>query len=216
MNLRPLLALAALAALSTSAFAQNLIVNGDFSGGNSGFTSSYVSTPVNTGAGEYSVRTDGSTWNGAFSSFGDHTSGTGNMMVVNGSGVVGASVWGQTGIAVTPNTDYYFSAWITSVFPASPATLQFSLNGSPLGSVIQASPGTPDWTQFYATWNSGANTSIDLGIVNLNTAFGGNDFALDDLEFSTTAPVSAAPEPGSLALLGLLAPALGFLRRRRA
>jgi hypothetical protein len=216
MNLRPLLALAALATLSTSAFAQNLIVNGDFESGNTGFTSGYVSTPVNLGAGEYSVRTNGQTWNGAFASFGDHTSGSGNMMVVNGAGIIGTTVWGQSSIAVTPNTDYYFSAWITSVFPASPATLQFSLNGSPIGSTIQATPGLPDWTQFYATWNSGSNTSIDLAIVNLNTAAGGNDFALDDLEFSTTAPVSAAPEPGSLALLGLIAPVVGFLRRRRA
>jgi hypothetical protein len=216
MIMRPLLALAAIAALSTSAFAQNLIVNGDFEAGNTGFTSGYANTPVNLGAGEYSVRTDGSTWNGAFTSFGDHTSGTGNMMVVNGDDAIGTPVWGQTSIAVTPNTDYYFSAWITSVFPSSPATLQFSINGSTLGSIIQATSGTPDWLQFYATWNSGSNTSIDLGIVNLNTAAGGNDFALDDLEFSTTAPVSAAPEPGSLALLGLIAPVVGFLRRRRA
>jgi hypothetical protein len=148
MIMRPLLALAALAALSTSAFAQNLIVNGDFSAGNTGFTSGYASTPVNLGAGEYSVRTDGSTWNAAFTSFGDHTTGTGNMMVVNGAGVVGTPVWAQSSIAVTPNTDYFFSAWVTSVFAASPATLQFSINGSTLGSNIQATPGTPDWKQF--------------------------------------------------------------------
>ncbi len=63
-----------------------IIINGDFEAGNSGFTSQYTYAPgSNTTEGEYTVRADPQNWNGAFAATPDHTSGSGNMLVVNGA-----------------------------------------------------------------------------------------------------------------------------------
>ena len=87
----------------------NLVANGDFSLGNVGFTSSYTwSAPPSTILleGDYSVYTDPHLVHLGFTSFGDHTTGTGNMMIVNG-GPTPTDVWCET-IPVLPNTDYDF------------------------------------------------------------------------------------------------------------
>src|ERR1035441_9676134 len=60
-----------------------LVNNGNFSGGNSGFSSSYIYNPFSlSGEGMYNVATNPSLYNGGFCSCGDHTSGNGNMMIV--------------------------------------------------------------------------------------------------------------------------------------
>lgn len=161
----------------------NLITNGDFSSGNTGFNSSYTFTnPTNTAEAQYNVISNPQTYNGGFSACGDHTGG-GNMMVVNGSSVVGATVWCQT-IPISANTDYLFSAWLASVFPTNPAVLQFTINGTPVGSNLNASGTTCVWNEFFTTWNSGLATSATICITNLNTNIMGNDFAIDDISFT--------------------------------
>jgi gliding motility-associated-like protein len=162
----------------------NLIVNGDFSAGNTGFSSDYSYTnPTNVTEGEYNISTNPQTWNPGMSNCRDHTTGNGNMMMVNGSGTLNATVWRQT-VTVTPHTNYAFSTWIQSVHPTSPAQLQFSINGQPLGNTINASATPCSWNQFYTTWNSGTNTTAVISVVNRNTGFAGNDFALDDMSFA--------------------------------
>jgi len=166
-----------------------LVTNGDFSAGNTGFSSSYsyCNWPGCMGPeGTYAVNTNPNVFNGGFCACGDHTSGSGNFMIVNGAGTPGLSVWCQT-IAVTPNTNYDFSTWVTSLNGGSPALLQFSINGIPLGGIFLA-PSTGVWQQFFSVWNSGANTSATICIVNQNTTLGGNDFGLDDISFQTCTP----------------------------
>lgn len=70
----------------------NLIVNGDFEDGNTGFNTEYIYVdPSNTGPWtlgpeyRYTVSTDPNDYHSAWTSFGDHTSGTGKMMIVNGT-----------------------------------------------------------------------------------------------------------------------------------
>ncbi len=171
-------------ALSTD----NLIVNGDFSAGASGFTSDYI--PGTGGAfgllsleGQYAVATNPNLTHTNFANCNDHSPGTGNMMVVNGAGVANQNVWCQN-VTVTPNTNYGFSAWIASVVAASPAQLQFSVNGVIIGGTFNASPVTCNWTEFFQIWNSGPTGVAQICIVNQNTALSGNDFAIDDIFFS--------------------------------
>ncbi|MBS1563497.1 MAG: gliding motility-associated C-terminal domain-containing protein, partial [Bacteroidetes bacterium] len=161
----------------------NLIVNGDFSAGNTGFTSGYNYVANNTTEGEYYVGTNPQAWNAGLSSCKDHTTGSGNMLLVNGAPTFNVKVWTQT-VTVTPNTNYAFSTWIQALFPPNPAQLQFSINGLDIGNPITASLPTCTWTQFYTTWNSGSNTTATISIVNKNTIILGNDFALDDISFS--------------------------------
>jgi hypothetical protein len=209
-----LLAAVGAAALAGSAQAANLINNGDFEAGNTGFSSDYTFVTVTTPPAVYTVDDDPNDGHPAFTSFGDHTTGTGLMMIVNGSEVAGQRVWYEDGLTVQANTTYFFSTWIASAHPASPAQLAFSINGSQIGLDFNASATTGVWQQFYATWNSGAATTADVALVNKNLAFSGNDFALDDIVLDTARP-GAVPEPGSWALMILGFGGAGAMLRRR-
>jgi hypothetical protein len=164
--------------------ADNIFENGDFEAGNTGFSSNYLYSPANlVPEGVYAITPNPNNQHPGFSPCGDHTSGSGNMMAVNGAGTPNQNIWCQT-VSVTPNTDYVFIAWATSLIPVSPAILQFSANGNLLGSSFQISPSTCMWQQYYTIWNSGAATSATFCIVNQNTVQSGNDFALDDIFLS--------------------------------
>ena len=166
----------------------NLVANGDFGAGNTGFTSSYTySAPPSSILieGDYSVYTNPFGVHSGFTSFGDHTTGTGNMLILNG-GPTPTDVWCET-VPVTPNTDYDFSAWIANcssvtVGPDVPI-MQFKINGVLIGTPtsITAAPGT--WVNFFNTWNSGLSTTASICIYDANTAVAGNDFVLDDISF---------------------------------
>lgn len=171
-------------------FSNNLIVNGNFESGNTDFTSDYGYSPGNLiPEGLYDVIDNPQNSHPGFSPCEDHTSGDGNMMVVNGAGTPNQNVWCQT-VNVLPNTQYVFSAWVTSVVAASPALLQFNINGTPLGPIFSAPGQTCVWQNYFQVWNSGGNTSATICIVNQNTNLGGNDFALDDLFFNATCAVT--------------------------
>ncbi|MBK9107228.1 MAG: hypothetical protein IPM92_02305 [Saprospiraceae bacterium] len=166
----------------------NLITNGNFEAGNTGFTTDYMVGMTSCyGAGyldcegTYGVINNPQLGHTGFAPCGDHTSGSGLMMVLNGSANL-QNVWCQT-INVMPDMDYIFSAWVTSVVSASPPILQFSINGTNIGNIFNSSGVNCSWEQFQTTWNSGSNTTAEICIVNLNTATGGNDFAIDDITF---------------------------------
>lgn len=170
--------------LTSQLLGNNLVVNSDFSGGNTGFISDYNYAAVNTAEGEYTVASDPSVWNGTMNNCSDHTTSSGNMMVVNGSPQANTIVWSQT-ITVQPNTDYAFAAWIAGANSVNPADLQFSINNINLGNQLLASATACDWQRFSISWNSGSNTSATIAIVNNNTAASGNDFLIDDIFFGT-------------------------------
>lgn len=161
----------------------NLVVNGDFSAGNTGFTSAYTYAANGAPTGVYYVGPNPGTWLPGSPSCTDHTNGSGNMLLVNGAQQGGAGVWSET-IAVQPNTNYSFSAWLDNITTVNPAILQFSINGQPMGSQLTANVNTCVWDQFYTTWNSGSATTAVISIVNQNTVLSGNDFALDDISFA--------------------------------
>jgi gliding motility-associated-like protein len=170
--------------VTSSAPGTNLINNSDFSAGNTGFSSSYAfTTPPNTAEGQYFVGSNPQAWNGGMANCGDHTTGSGNMLLVNGATAAGVSIWCQN-VPVIPNTDYVFSTFGQTVSLGNPARLQFSINGALLGSPFDLTNINCDWQQFYATWNSVAATSAAICIVNQNTLAAANDFALDDITFA--------------------------------
>ncbi len=167
----------------------SVISNGDFSAGATGFTSDYTLNPDTQSEGTYFVTTDASLTHPSFVGV-DHTTGAGNFLIVNGSGTPNSSVWCQT-IQVQPNTDYIFSTWVSTLAIGSPAELQFSINGMNLSTPFTAPAGLNVWDEFFTTWNSGANTSATICIVNQNVSVGGNDFGIDDINFS---PICSSTE----------------------
>ncbi|MBN8683480.1 MAG: PKD domain-containing protein [Chitinophagales bacterium] len=171
-------------------YSNNLITNGDFEAGASSFDSDYNYSPGDLWLeGTYDVIPSPAISHPNFAPCQDHTSGGGNMLVINGAGVPNQNVWCQT-ISVDPNKQYVFSAWICSVISSSPAQLQFSINGTTIGPIFTPGATTCAWQNFFAIWNSGASTTATICIVNQNTATSGNDFAIDDIVFAPTCLVS--------------------------
>lgn len=176
--------------LTATNLSGDLVINGNFSAGNTGFFTAY--NPPLGGSwgplsweGTYMISTNPQLTHTNFLSYGDHTTGTGNMMVVNGAGVSNTIVWEQT-ISVIPATNYNFSAWVSSTLHLSAtqvAQLQFSINGNLIGTVYNAPTTGGIWQNFFVTWNSGPNNAATIRIINQNTATSGNDFALDDIFF---------------------------------
>ena len=182
----------------------NIVTNGDFQSGNTGFTSGYSYYTTNSNSwgiigqeGTYTINTSSANVHNNFGNYicYDHTSGngTGKCMYVNGAGSSNTTVWQQV-IPVVPNTDYIFITWVASLGPNSTcssnelARLQFSINGITIGNIFTAPTTTAQWQQFYQIWNSGATTQATIRILNQNTVNSGNDFALDDISFCPMYP----------------------------
>jgi len=165
----------------------NLIPNGDFSQGDSGFTTqySYIANPNPFGVqASYSIVTNPNSWFTPFSSCGDNTTGSGNLMVFDGSVDPTGNVvaWNNLAPAVVlPNTNYTFSYYVASVSPENPARLEVTINGISQGQPVLAPGATCLWTQVSYNWNSGSDTTANIAIYDRNFASGGNDFALDDI-----------------------------------
>ena len=178
-----------------------LVVNGNFNMGvGIGYSTQYIYTSApgglqTPGAGYYSIYTDARYTSGGFWGK-DHTTQTGNFMIINGSGTPSKEIW-TTKVKVIPNTRYFFSAWAMSLNAVGPfAKLQFNVNGVNVGSVATLTAGVGNnsnngWLRFYGAWDSGSNNdSIKIKIVDLETSNGGNDFGLDDISFSSLPPVT--------------------------
>jgi hypothetical protein len=189
----------------------NLIINPNFSAGNSGFASTYTLSSSLVPENTYTVGSNPINHHAGGSSFGDHTTGTGLMLIVNGNTTPELTVWQQT-VNVSTGTSYSLSAWAASwgndgtQHDPSPAILQFTINGEIVG-VLGPAAADGVWTKLSTTWTSGPATTAIIRIVDLNTAQVGNDFAVDDLHFAVV------PEPLTGAPLWLAATSL-ILRRR--
>jgi hypothetical protein len=163
-----------------------LVINGSFAAGNTGFSSNYQFVADSIGncvpAGVYTIGTDPSSCHSLWSSFGPYDP-SGNMMIINGHPPQGGNlVWSET-VSVVPNSIYAFSAYAAANYPAS-AILAFTVNGAQVGGnfTVNSNPGT--WTKFSASWNSVMNTTAVLRIIQT----GAGDFSLDDVSFSGPAP----------------------------
>jgi len=161
---------------------QNLIINGDFENGDVGFTTDYVTGNANVG--NYLISDTPQNYFNLFSDCGDHTSGSGNMMIVDGADILNQNIWCQT-IPISINTDYYFSLWATMVGGTSPPFLFFTANGNSIGDTTSIPLDNCLWTEITTIWNSGAETAVEFCILNNNTSPFGNDFAIDDVFVST-------------------------------
>ena len=175
--------------------ATNLINNGDFELGNVDFTSDYI-TNVNPNPfgikKAYAIVSNPKSWFNPFSTCPDKTTGTGNMMVADGSADGNDKLWVQNGVSVVPGTDYDFSYYLQSVTTGPPARIEIFINGVSLGAPVSASSTPCNWVKQTYKWNSGTNSFASIIIYNRETSGGGNDFAIDDISLieSVVCPLS--------------------------
>lgn len=163
----------------------NLVQNPDFEQGNTGFFTNYTNCITSNclfplADNGYSVGKDTNFFHTSFQGK-DHTSGDGNFMIINGANP-NLVVWRQT-ISVTPNTEYAFGTWISTVIALNTASIRFSINGVQLGDIFNAPSRTNEWLRYFTTWNSGNNTSAIVEIVDIFPQANCNDFGLDDIFF---------------------------------
>jgi hypothetical protein len=168
--------------VSASGSSTNLVLNPDFSLGNTGFFSglNYTST---YSPGNYYVADD---WFDAPYGLTDHTPTSDNyFMCIDGIGTV-TTLW-ETSVAILPNTDYQFSFWASRTDQVTP-DIEVHFIGNVTGDVTLSTfdvalySGTWTWDEYASpVWNSGSNTSLTVRLINLELNGYGNDFGLDDM-----------------------------------
>lgn len=199
----------ALTAVALSAHAQ--IVNGSFTSLNTGFGSDYTYDASNLyPEGTYTVNSDAHNVHGSWASFGDHTTGNGQMLVVNASGDASKAFWKQS-VSLAANTAYTFSFWGASTYPVEAANVVLGVNGVDTGSSL-LSLTTGAWTKYTMNFTTGASGTVNLSLRDSNPALYGNDFAIDDISVSRS--LSSVPGPASAVVLGVNALAMARRRKR--
>ena len=196
--------------ISFQGFSQNLLVNGDFESGSvvgffsngAGYTRITPPFSGSTNAGNWALTTNPQLLNtSSFVSTGDHTSGTGFMMVIDGNTTGGQQNFWEAGNAgggvcgLSIGSTYTFSYWIRSVYgPVSgnptPAILGVDiLNANTVTLVsgsLTAPPTANGWQQVVFTFRPNGSC-VNIKLFNNNTNFDGNDFAIDDMSVTAIA-----------------------------
>jgi gliding motility-associated-like protein len=158
-----------------------LAVNGNFSAGNTGFTSEYTYSPQLTNEGNYFIGNNAVIYHPQFI-------GTGNgpfMMVNAGWMHAGWEVWCQTH-AVCPGQTYQLRFRAVSLVAQGPPTLQWYVNGQPTF-LNHQTLGPNNWQYFTTLWTAPAGVTQATFCIEVTTGNGvGNDFGLDDISISST------------------------------
>ncbi len=168
----------------------NLIVNGDFSAGNTGFTSdySYITNAGTNGQQKaYGIVSSANTWFQFFPA----CIGSGDYLIADGSVTNGGNdkVWEQT-VTVLPNHDYIFKYKLQTIAMPNQANIEIKVNGVSIGTDIAPSTNC-DFATFSHVWHSGPNNTADIAMFDKITIANGNDFAIDDISFTEAVPQCA-------------------------
>ena len=195
--------------------ATNLVVNGSFESGNTGFSSdyTYLPTPSQTlmDAGEYGVIQSLDQAHAIWAQFGSLSAQSGtNYFVANGSPDDTLSPWMQTvsvgGGDITTSSGtapvyYRFQAYIASVYPggAQPQlAFEMSLNNSGQWQELTTSVAPEEAYNWYLTYSDGYFASLPSALSfrlrNTVTDELGNDLAVDSIYFGLS---TQAPDYGS-------------------
>lgn len=184
---------------STSLFAQNLIVNGDFEQTSFNYQTISDYTRVTGGGVQegHFIHETNSTGHG-IGTGGWPTNlygygGSGYYLLFNGFGGTQnptKAAWKQT-VTVTSNTTYTFTAQVRNLsqgflgYLPNPAVMRLKINNQTVGQDYQLPSNNNNWVEWTVTWNSGSATQAFIEIVDAYTGQSntGDDFGIDHLSF---------------------------------
>lgn len=177
-----------------------MAVNGNFSSGNTGFSTQYTYNPNSIwNEGTYAVGTNPNAVHPNFGTWGDHTTGSGNYMIVNGSVNGNTGLWSQN-VSFPPNIPVTIEWW-TLTLATPPGALRLRINGTFIGGNASTPNSVGVWQRTTRTFTSSPTGNNQINLLTVFTAGAGNDFGLDDIWFSyncqssDTIYVAARPYP---------------------
>ena len=159
----------------------NIVINGDFEGGDVGFSSSLQSI-CKCGVGTYSIGSEprdkcpNSLW---IDDLFDHTLGTakGHFMIIDGPDSA-ETIWKQA-VSVVAGDTYLFSFWAVpeistnnTDFPA----FDMVVDGVVITSVSTAGSPDNEWSQYCAEWIATTTGIVSIGIIQTGGFGGFNDY----------------------------------------
>ena len=222
--MRKILYTLALIGIASPAMAADLVSNGGFESGFTGFTSTYDPVaPLAVPGGGNNMFPE-NTYTIGTNAFNQHPSWASitafegeNYLIANGSSKNNAPVWMQTLVGLTIGATYNFSAYAVNVCcnlsfggpNVSPLIISVGSGGTPSQIATSGNLGeTGTWTQFTGSFVADATTT-NLSIFTDVNALSGNDFGLDAI--SVTA---AVPEPATWLMMILGFGFVGSVMRR--
>ncbi len=150
----------------------NLLRNGDFEKGNTGFTSDYTGTGP-AGPGTYGVQT---ALPGLGLAHAGVKGGQGQFLMVDGATDASRRVWSQQ-VELKAGKIYDFGA---IALANAGVDLQLMVDGKDVGTSFQPREGT-DWQPWTLRFLSTTTGTVTLAIRDRGTSTSSNDFALDNL-----------------------------------
>lgn len=164
----------------------NVATNGNFSGGNAGFTTQFNHNATLTTEGNYWIGTNAASHHPQFL-------GTGNgpfLMANAGWMHAGYEVWCQTH-TVCPGQTYALSFRAVSLASQGAPTLQWYVNGQPTWVNHQTASSQGNWQTFTTLWTAPTWITQASFCIEVTSGHGiGNDFGVDDLSISSTIVLS--------------------------
>jgi gliding motility-associated-like protein len=197
-------------------FGQNLINNGSFEFGGSGYGFitdglgyNLLNPPYSglTAPGNYAIVNNPNTLNSqTFLISGDHTTGNGLMLVFDGNSTGNQERFWKAGNSgegicdLTPGNSYSFSYWIRTITNSVSSEIELAnINVSitnatnvtlEYGTTLAPLPNF-NWLQVRYSFVATSNC-VNFELFNENTGVVGNDFAIDDIELFEQKPLSFA------------------------
>ena len=178
-------------------YEENLIYNGDFELGNVGFLSSYEKVVELYRFNQYTITKSPAAISTYLASKKDHTSGSGNMMAVDGD-TIGLPFY-ETISDVEIGSEYEISFWLSNAhqtyqsdtpsIDTDPSSIfLLSLNGEDITDSLRL-PDDTTWVQFKTNFVA-KDKSVHISLRTVLKKLKGNDFVMDDIVLRKRSSIS--------------------------